>query len=59
VLKELPLYGSSRLGVYKVPAGGLETDQNKLPPLLVLAQRTNNIFHRCWHSPPSTSLGGA
>jgi RHS repeat-associated protein len=30
VLKELPIYGSSRLGVYKVPAGGLETDQNKL-----------------------------
>jgi RHS repeat-associated protein len=30
VLKELPIYGSSRLGVYKVPAAGLETDRNKL-----------------------------
>jgi hypothetical protein len=29
-LKELPIYGSSLLGVYKVPAGGLETDRNKL-----------------------------
>jgi RHS repeat-associated protein len=29
-LKELPIYGSSRLGVYKVPAAGLETDRNKL-----------------------------
>jgi RHS repeat-associated protein len=30
VLKELPIYGSSRLGVYKVPAGGLEAERNKL-----------------------------
>jgi hypothetical protein len=30
VLKELPIHGSSRLGVYKVPATGLETDRNKL-----------------------------
>jgi RHS repeat-associated protein len=29
-LKELPIYGSSRLGVYKVPATGLETDRDKL-----------------------------
>jgi RHS repeat-associated protein len=30
VLKELPIYGSSRLGVYKVPAAGLLTERNKL-----------------------------
>jgi hypothetical protein len=30
VLKELPIYGSSRLGVYKVPAAGLQTDREKL-----------------------------
>jgi hypothetical protein len=29
-LRELPIYGSSRLGVYKVPAAGLQTDRNKL-----------------------------
>jgi hypothetical protein len=29
-LKELPLYGSSRLGVYRVQGGSLETDRNKL-----------------------------
>jgi hypothetical protein len=30
VLKELPIYGSSRLGVYRVQGGSLETDRNKL-----------------------------
>jgi RHS repeat-associated protein len=29
-LKELPIHGSSRLGVYKVPATGLEPEKNKL-----------------------------
>jgi RHS repeat-associated protein len=30
VLKELPIYGPSRLGVYRVQGGSLENDQNKL-----------------------------
>jgi RHS repeat-associated protein len=30
VLKELPIYGSSRLGVYRVQGGSLANDQNKL-----------------------------
>jgi hypothetical protein len=30
VLKELPIYGSARLGVYKVPATGLLTERDKL-----------------------------
>ncbi len=29
-LKELPIYGSSRLGVYRVQGGSLETDRDKL-----------------------------
>jgi RHS repeat-associated protein len=29
-LKELPIYGSSRLGVYRVQGGSLENDRNKL-----------------------------
>jgi RHS repeat-associated protein len=30
VPRGLPIHGSSRLGAYKVPAGGLETDRDKL-----------------------------